>query len=398
MATVNAVVLKHHKKENGTWNVKISLSHNSNTKYIETSAFVTKSSLDTKGKLKKSFIEQNFAKVLSDYRDKITSLGSRINYMDCGDIKGYLLGSEKREEQIDVIRVIDLKVAELLDQDRKSTADIYAALGSHLKSFAGTSSISVISISPDFVYKFDQYLRKIVQLSSLRTYMSKFNTLFVEMRKRYNNPSIDFFPIPYNPLENYILPTPAPKMRRNLSIDRIRQIINLETEYLSEQTAKDMFLLSLMLCGMNSKDIYTYITSNSVGNDLEYRRSKVLNRKDGGLINISIPDITKPLIEKYGGVIQSRFKNNRIFNHELAGAWATLSKKLGFKCSMYYARHSFANIARQVCKFSKEEVALALNHKSGNDITDVYIEPDWSVVHNVQKAVISEVFYKGGSN
>src|SRR5690606_21802630 len=233
---------------------------------------------------------------------------------------------------------------------------------------------------------------------SLRTYMSKFNTLFVEMRKRYNNPSIDFFPIPYNPLENYILPTPAPKMRRNLSIDRIRQIINLETEYLSEQTAKDMFLLSLMLCGMNSKDIYTYITSNSVGNDLEYRRSKVLNRKDGGLINISIPDITKPLIEKYGGVIQSRFKNNRIFNHELAGAWATLSKKLGFKCSMYYARHSFANIARQVCKFSKEEVALALNHKSGNDITDVYIEPDWSVVHNVQKAVISEVFYKGGSN
>lgn len=397
MATVNAVVLKHHKKENGTWNVKISVSHNSSTKYIETSAYIGKSSLDTKGKLKKSYVEQNFAKTLSDYRTQIAELGMRVKYMSCADIKEYLLTKDKTTEQIDVFKVIESKVGSLLYNQRKSTADIYNALDSHLKKFSRSTRLDTINITPDFIYRFDQYLRNCVEVSSMRTYMSKFNTLFNEMRRRYNNPALNYFPIPYNPLDNYILPVPAAKKRRNLTIDRIKQIIEHRPKFNSEQTAKDMFLLSFMLCGMNSKDIYVYLNNPKIRGCIEYRRSKVLERKDGGLININIPAIAEPLIQKYGGEIQKRFSNNRNFNHSLGTAWVSLSVDLGFKCSMYYARHSFANIARQVCKFSKEEVALALNHKSGSDITDVYIEPDWSVVHKVQAGVINAVFGEGGS-
>src|SRR5690606_30997851 len=140
------------------------------------------------------------------------------------------------------------------------------------------------------------------------------------------------------PLDNYILPVTAAKKRRNLTINRIKQIIKPRPNFNSEQTAKDMFLLSFMLCGMNSRDAYVYLNNPKIRGCIEYRRSKVLERKDGGLININIPAIAEPLIQKYGGEIQKRFSNNRNFNHSLGTAWVSLSVDPGFKCSMYYAR------------------------------------------------------------
>ena len=56
----------------------------------------------------------------------------------------------------------------------------------------------------------------------------------------------------------------------------------------------------------------------------------------------------------------------------------------------YWARHSFANLARNVCRKSKDDVALALNHvDQSRKTTDIYLAKDWSIVdEEVQMAVI----------
>ena len=55
----------------------------------------------------------------------------------------------------------------------------------------------------------------------------------------------------------------------------------------------------------------------------------------------------------------------------------------------YWARHSFANLARNVCRKSKDDVALALNHvDQSRKTTDIYLAKDWSIVDEVQIAVI----------
>ena len=58
--------------------------------------------------------------------------------------------------------------------------------------------------------------------------------------------------------------------------------------------------------------------------------------------------------------------------------------------TFYWARHTFANLAYNVCKISKDHIGQALNHvDEGHKTTDIYIEKDWAIVDNVQDAVIS---------
>ncbi|WP_242691513.1 hypothetical protein [Desertivirga arenae] len=52
-------------------------------------------------------------------------------------------------------------------------------------------------------------------------------------------------------------------------------------------------------------------------------------------------------------------------------------------------RHPFASLARNSCRLSKDDVALALNHvDEGHRTTDIYIAKDWKIVDEVQEKVV----------
>jgi hypothetical protein len=54
MATVSAKVFEHHKKVDGTWNVKIIIYHKDERKFIDTTHFVSKKGWCNYGKLQDS--------------------------------------------------------------------------------------------------------------------------------------------------------------------------------------------------------------------------------------------------------------------------------------------------------------------------------------------------------
>ncbi|MDR1347498.1 MAG: transposase, partial [Prevotellaceae bacterium] len=61
--------------------------------------------------------------------------------------------------------------------------------------------------------------------------------------------------------------------------------------------------------------------------------------------------------------------------------------------STYYARHSWATIARNKCKISKSDIDECLNHvNSDNKLADVYIERDWSMIDEANRKVIDYIF------
>src|SRR3546814_3879661 len=56
----------------------------------------------------------------------------------------------------------------------------------------------------------------------------------------------------------------------------------------------------------------------------------------------------------------------------------------------YHARHTFADWARTICRFSKDDVALAMNHvDKRNKTTDIYISANWDIVDEVPEGTIS---------
>lgn len=97
----------------------------------------------------------------------------------------------------------------------------------------------------------------------------------------------------------------------------------------------------------------------------------------------------KPLLEKYIGKLAERYATIGNLNKALSKGMEQICRMTGLSgVAFYWARHTFANTARNDCRMSKDDVALALNHvDGGNRTTDIYIAKDWKIVDDVQNRV-----------
>ena len=150
-------------------------------------------------------------------------------------------------------------------------------------------------------------------------------------------------------------------------------------------------MLSFYLCGMNAVDIFQLTKIESRNWRIDYNRSKTQRqRKDNAYISVKIIYRAKPLLEKYVDQLSTRYVNINGFNKALGMGMVHLRKIIGIpELTFYWARHTFAIIARNSCRMSKDDVALALNHvDSEHSTTDIYIEKDWSIVDDGQINVV----------
>ena len=163
------------------------------------------------------------------------------------------------------------------------------------------------------------------------------------------------------------------------------------------ELAKELFHLSFLLCGINAADLY-YCTANNINQGrLEYNRAKTkARRKDKAFISINIPERAELLLGKYLGKLKDRYCSVNALDTALSKGMKALCKEAGLSgITFYWARHSFASIARNDCRFSKDDIALSLNHvDNGHSVTDIYIAKDWNIVDEVQEAVIATLTSK----
>ena len=155
--------------------------------------------------------------------------------------------------------------------------------------------------------------------------------------------------------------------------------------------ARDLFMLSYYMCGINAADLFQIDNSNIFKGRLEYNRSKTRDkRKDHAFISIKIVNEAKPLLEKYLGKLQFRYATIGEFNKALSYGMRDLCASNNLKGVTYYwARHSVGTIARNKCRMSTDDIGLALNHvDQGKKTTDIYIEKDWTIVDELQGKVI----------
>lgn len=142
---------------------------------------------------------------------------------------------------------------------------------------------------------------------------------------------------------------------------------------------------------MNAVDLYSCGFVINSGR-LEYNRSKTKGkRKDRAFISLHIPEAGKVLIEKYRHRLSESYAEIGNLNKALNEGLKVIGEAIGVPdLSFYWARHTFGNLARNKCRKSKDDVALALNHvDQGRKTTDVYLEKDWTIVDEVQAAVLA---------
>jgi len=407
MATVGIKIHKHHKKADGTYNVKIRVAHKGEKKYIDTSHFVVDKQLTSKFTIKDVTLKRILNKTLDDYRIQISNLGPKLEFFNAETLRNYL---KDKDEPMDFFKFCQVHIESLKQQGRKGSAGTLYTVFLSLKDYFKGRSISPLEINEWMLAAYEKYLRaerKLTRLNqgklvtrtvrgmgdaAVHNHFRDLRILFKAAMKFYNKPQIGEIKIVYCPFDSYKIVDAPETRKRNLTVEQIKAIRDCKVRANSRaELAQDLFMLSFYLCGMNAVDMYKLNSSNIVNGRVEYNRSKTIRRSDKAFISIRVTKEAKPLLEKYLDKLCSSYNRFENLDRAINEGMKSINRNVGLSgVTLYWARHSFANLGRNKCRMSKDDVGLALNHVDhGNKTTDIYIEKDWSIVDDVQANVIA---------
>jgi hypothetical protein len=406
MVTFKSEVRNDHKRQDGTYSVRIRITHNRVVRRIPTSIYVTKDDITKGFKIKNQSILDELDNIISTYRSKCNTLSLLINDMDIDELIGHITKTDEGSLKVDFIEY----ARKWVDDNRdKHGISVYSCAINSLIKFLGREKLDFKEINYKFLKSYEEYLG---QRRALSLYMGAIRHLHNEAKREYNDEEAGNIKIPWSPFTKYSIPNIVCTRERALDVDTIRAIYNLPyilTKDGKEKDcrfnfAKDMFILSFCLMGMNSADLFLCDTiSESKGVfTITYNRAKTSTRRtDKAKISVSIHPFLMPIYEKYkdpsGHRVFRLYKKYSTYNRvnvAINVGLKQIGKVLGIDdLEFYAARHSFASIARNDLKVDKSTVGEALNHvDKENKITDIYIKKDFSVINDVNSKVIEYVF------
>ncbi len=417
MATINEIVFKHHFKKNNTANVKIRVTHKREHSYIDTAYFVTLDDLTKGFELKSMYVNRYLANELTEYRDILNYLGNSIDKYTVKELRNILVDERNKKnhgysenESIDFIKFSREYIEKLIEEGKKTSAVPLTTAVNHLVDFKG-EYIPAQIITSRFLARFEEFLKKPRRMVRTDQFGIKRTTktegiskrgaskvsanirlLFNKCKEEYNDEEIGDIVIGNNPFAKHKIKIPLKKTERSLEVEDLTSIrdLNLKQCDYRVKLGRDMLMLSFYLCGMNSVDIYNNIKRMDK-DTIKYQRSKTQHRSDGAHIEVPIPEEAKEIIKNYSGMIPLRYSNPRYFNKAInTGLNVVAGKVYLTDLTHYYARHTFATIAHNICGYSLEDIGVVLNHvPKNNQITSIYISTDWSIIGRIQNDVLN---------
>jgi len=421
MLTIKAEVLKSKQKVDKTYNVKIRLTYNREVKRLATHIFVRAEDLTKDFKLKNPKYIKEADRLVRYYEELCMGLPLEASNLTLSDVLDYIQKEKEKNTPIDFIQFCKDWLAAT---EVKGKRNYQTALNAFI-AFLGKDKLNTNQVTKLLMMEFMEYLHKkrAKQVAELQKkgkripsnrmvslYTSSIRHLFNEAKKKYNDYDRNLIRIPNSPFENLVIPKQEATRKRALSAELIKKIWELpyiinangRERLCPFNLAKDCFILSFCLIGMNSADLYN--CSELEDGSITYYRTKTTDRRlDKAKMKVDVLPVLLPLMKKYEDYTQkkvfcfyhlySTFKN---FNRAINLGLKQIGKILKVDDLEYYAaRHSWATLAVNKVGIDKYTVHAALNHiDEAMKVTDIYIERDFVNENNANAKVINYVFGK----
>lgn len=406
MATFKATIGR--LRADDTYPVRIRVIHSRGVAYIPTDIYVSKQYVR---KSKKSGMAINDYRVL----DKCKSIIRRYmricdeNDLRWLDVKGVVaLIKAKDKDDIMSLDFAEYVRREAENMKASGHAGTAASRMTAINAFCRVFGCDVIPLSSLTRKRVRDALCLISGNRAPSLYKAQLQAAYNSLMKEYN---IDAEVIPFNPFAGIDVRQHEPPKKRALDMDKIMSIFEMEDEPLVEGSknarynlAKDVFMLSFFLVGMNSADLFS--CSQYKNGRIIYERQKTRNRRsDKALMSVKVPDAAMSLFEKYRDTEDSghvfrfwrMYSDKGTFNAAINKGLKVVGKKIKEPgLTFYAARHSWATIAVNDCGIDKWTVHLALNHVDpATAVTDIYIKKSWKPVDEANEKVIETLFRPG---
>lgn len=422
MLTIKSEIKRQEQKLDGTYNVKLRFTLDRKVKRLSTSLFVYSKDLTKEFKIKPSSpIKQDVEALIRSYYEKCAKLQIELNHYTLDEIMDYLNGEQEKNQIIDFIKFS----REWIDSTTIKGAPNYTSAINALVRFIGKKELNVNLITTEFLDSFKTFLnkehetrtKKLIQQRkrvpsnrSLSLYLISIKKLFNEAKKKYNKRDKNLILIPHSPFDDFVIPKQEATRKRAIPADIIKKVWKLPYKDMKKgykatcryNLAKDCFILSFCLMGINSADLYN--ATKMDGNTITYYRAKTKDRRlDNAKMMVEIPHIIQPIIDKYRDKTGKRLFNfyqyycdEKGFNKAINYGLKEIGSILGIDDLEYYAaRHSWATIALNKVGIDKYIVHAALNHIDDSmKVTNIYIERDFVNENKANAKVVRYVFGK----
>lgn len=374
-------------KKDKTRKVSITLSHNGIRKRIPTNITIRKCDITKQGKIKSDSLKRNIEDTINTLKNRLYEIENSLGNKDT-DIEwiySQLIGKCKTLDFFEYTK-------QWIETSSNKGKGNYSIMLNSLHRFLGCDTLSFSDIDYKFLNNYKEYLTGHPRAQSL--YLGCIRHIFNEAIREYNTDNNKV--ITNNPFNSFTIPKSVSMTKnRIISDDNLVKLFNFQgTRRIG--MARDCYILSFCLIGMNSVDLYECTSySNGV---LAYERAKTRDRRtDNAHIEIVVPNIVKPLFEKYKGDSRvfnfyKKYSNAANFNKHINKGLHIIADTLDIPhFDFYSARHTWASIARNRLGIDKYTIHEALNHVSDMDITDIYIQKDYTNINKANEKVIAYI-------
>ena len=379
---------------NKTRTVYLKIRSGKTEKRINTHVKVSESEISPRTKKIKTVEKaMQVEKLRLDLETKISQMGIDALGVNV-DAKRITSAIIKKEEEVDFFAFAKNWLAHTNIKGKKN----YQCMLNTFSSFLGKESLSFSDITYTLLKEFESHLHQKPRAQSL--YLGELRHLFREAMLEYNTE--ENTAIKNDPFIRYKVPKQVMKKGvRSLTLEELMKVYHYQGRPGSrDQLARDTFILSFCLMGMNSVDLFS--ATNYKNGYIKYNRTKTKDRRsDEAYIEVKVHPFIMPLMRKYAGTktifnFCSRYNDYEGFNKNLNIGLKTVGKSVGISdLEFYQARHTFATLSRNLMKFSKGDVDEALNHVGNFGIADIYIAKDFSIINDNNFKLIKIVFKKG---
>lgn len=405
MATFKALVMSNGKRADGTYNVKIRVTHNRNAIRIATPMYVHHTQLTRTLKIKDQRIVDACDRIIAEWRNAVAELGVAADSYDVRQLVNYLRSRSQRAHgfRLDFI-AYTRTIAER--KSKGNTRANYLVVAKSLARYRGALSLDIADVKVSLLQSYEAWLRKEnVSAGSIHLYMSIVKAVHNAAKLEYNDEDNGEVCIPGSPFAKYKIPRaplPEPQAIDLATLQRIADLDDDSAVNNIRDLGRDVFMLSFALGGMNAVDMYNLPYSAYRGDYIEYNRKKTIHsRADKAYYRVSVVPEVRPLLERYLDPTKKRlfrfhlrYSTSTSFLGTIPRAVKLIGKVVKYerKYIFYSARHTYATLAHNACAIDMYTVNELLNHSDqAMKITDRYIERDWQRLFDAHAKVVKLV-------
>lgn len=351
MATLKLTIFKAKVLKDGRHKIRIAVCHHQETSYIVTRFIIDNLSQFKNGQVVKrpdaAMMNMKLRKILNDYQEKLDSI-KNVEMYSCTQLRSILTATGDTQTAPTFQAVAN----EYIDQLTKSGRENYAKLiERNCRYFTEFSKGDFLlsDINPMIVENYSIFLRhtKGIGETTIGMMMSRTRTIVNRGVKQ------QLVKYDINPFAYYKIKT-APVREVDLSVENVRRIKNYNPDSKKLKVARDLFMLSFYLCGINLADLLQVDFRNV--DHVEYIRKKAVNLKQSDQrIVIPIPTAATPIIQRWMNKNTGRLDFGYKFTYSNFYRYLTrnlnsMAAELNIKEKVVYysARKSFAQFASEL--------------------------------------------------